>query len=160
MIVLTSYDHVGRPADDLSTRCPRHTLTLVVVLAEILLHVIPGDVDHDFHVPDTGLWVHEFGQRRCHGVVVHPVAITPKVHGQRVRSLTREHGRFTLDHVRVDGFLEEYRQLYRRVKTGRRHRMHERFATRQIRPFVSVTAAARFRWQPDAHCKQFHWNNM
>jgi len=121
------------------------------VFAEILFHVVPGDVHDGLHVPDARLRVHEVGHRRRH-CLVHPVAVAPEVHGERVRRPARERGRFAFDHVRVHRLLEEYRQLYRRVQTGRGHRVHERFAARQIRALVGVTAARRFRRQSDARC--------
>lgn len=123
------------------------------MLAEVFLHVVSGDVHDGLHVPDTGLRVHKVRDHRRHGRVVHAVAVAPKVHGERVRRATRERGRFAFDHVRVDRLLKEYRQLYRRVQAGRRHRMHQRVAARQVRSFVRVRAAlsatARVRRQPE-----------
>jgi len=145
MVVLTSHDHVGRSADDLAPRSPRHALALVVVLSEILLHVVPGNVDDCLHVPDAGLRVHEVGDRGTHRVF-YPVAVAPEVHGERVRSPASERGWFTFDHVRVHRLFEKYRKLDGSVQTGRRHRVHESVATRQVRPLVDFsTTAARFR---------------
>jgi len=149
MIVLTSHDHVGWSADDLATWSPRHTLALVVVLSEVLLHVVPGDVDDCLHIPDAGLRVYEVGDHGTHRVF-DPVAIAPEVHGQGVRSPASEYSWFTFDHVRVHWLFKKYRKLDGSVQTGRRHWVHESVAARQVRPLVDFsTTAARFRWWPE-----------
>jgi len=145
VVVLTSHDHVGWSADNLAARSPRHALALVVVLSEILLHVVPCDVDDGLHVSDSGLRVHEVGDHGTHSVF-DPVAVAPEVHGQRVRSSASERRWFTFDHVRVHWLFEEYRKLDGSVQAGRRHRVHESVTARQVRPLVDFsTTAARFR---------------
>lgn len=139
--VLTCCDHGGRPADDLAARRPRHALALVVVLAEELLHVVPGDVHHGLHVAHAGLRVHEVGDHGRHGFF-QPVAVALEVHGERVRGAARQRGRLPLDRIRIHRLLQEYRQLDGHVQAGRRHRLHQRLAARQVRPLVHVDAAA------------------
>lgn len=144
MIVLTSHDHVGRSADDFAARSPRYTLALVVVLSEILLHVIPGDVDDCLHIPNAGLRIYKVGDQGTHRVF-DSVAVAPEVHGQGVRSPASEHSWFTFDHIRVHRLFKEYRKLDGSVQTGRRHWVHESVTARQVRPLIDFTTAARFR---------------
>lgn len=80
-LVLTCHHHVGRPADDFAPGSPRHALTLIVVLAKVFLHVIPGDVDDGLHVAHAGLRVHEVRDQRFHRGVVHAVTVAPEIHG-------------------------------------------------------------------------------
>lgn len=59
MLILTGDVDDGRLTLDLTPGVPGDTLAPEAVRAEVLFHVVTGDVHHQLHVPDTSLGIDE-----------------------------------------------------------------------------------------------------
>ena len=86
---------------------PGDALALELVLAEVLLDLVPRDVQLALDDPRAGMGI----DKVLVELVLHPLIVTAEVDLERVGGLAVQRRRLVLDDVGVDGLEEEDRQI-------------------------------------------------